>query len=73
MTRKHTYTADNIGQFEIKVLLLLNTDDDYIVEVCRLALTPNEDDFLTGPDGNPTTRREMRAIVAGLYNKLLDD
>lgn len=77
MPRKYTYTAENIGQFEIKVLLLLNTDDDYLVEVCRLALAPGEyynsdGTPLIGPDGLVTTRSAMRAIVAERYNKLVD-
>lgn len=77
MPRKYIYTADNVGEFEIKILLLLNTDDDYLVEVCHLALVAHEHCNsdgapLIGPDGEVTTRSAMRAIVAERYNLLID-
>lgn len=76
------YTAETVGDFEINLLRVQYVNsgwDEIILAICDAAQAPgeyydNNGHTLKSPlDGNPTTRREMRQLIANKLNEIMGD
>ncbi len=71
------YTAESIGDFEINMVRMMYVDDAEIRGICDAAQAPGEyytaggSPLVSPLDGQLTTRREMRQLVANKLNETM--